>query len=289
MKKQQSSNARNRVAASLALPDTETCLMMLRRLKDQIGMAEIRLDLMESFDLARLISDAPCPLIMTCRPPREGGRFAGTENERLAILRQAIQLECAYVDIEWDSFDALLESPRTSTQLIVSRHWTDDMPAELLSAYDALKSRADAVKLVGMAHSETDMLPVFELLQKADKPVIAIAMGEAGALTRLLSPCFDSCLLTYGASSTEAITAAGQLTVSEMVNVYKLHLVNSQTAIRVHLCADKESAAAAVKQNSHTNGELLHVGLVVEAQDIPRLADGMRSAISNLKLVINSD
>src|SRR5215216_3947572 len=93
----------NRVAVSLALPDTEACLAALDQLGPRIGMAEIRLDLMERFDLARLIAGSPCPLILTCRPPREMGRFSGSEAERLAILAQAIRMEAAYVDVEWDS------------------------------------------------------------------------------------------------------------------------------------------------------------------------------------------
>jgi 3-dehydroquinate dehydratase type I len=287
MRQEQRSSANNRVAASLALPDTESCLTMLRSLTAKIGIAEIRLDLMESFDLARLIRESPCPLIITCRPPREGGRFDGSEDARLAILRQAMQLECAYVDIEWDSVAKLREHPRNSTQLIVSRHWTDHMPTELLSVYDALKSDADVVKLVGMSRRLYDMFPVFDLLQRAAEPVIAIAMGEAGVLTRLLAPCFGSCLLTYGSPSPEAITAPGQLTVAEMVDAYKMHLVNPQTTISLHLCASKDAADIVAKHNSHAPGEILHVGLVVTAEEVPRLVAGMRLTIPHLNLTID--
>lgn len=287
MTPEHSSSAPNRVAASLALPDTESSLTMLRRLAALCWIAEIRLDLMESFDLAQLIREAPCPLIITCRPPREGGRFAGSEVERLAILRQAIQLECAYVDIEWDSLAALRQRPNTRTRVIVSRHWMDEMPTELRSAYNALKHEADVVKLVGMARRVTDIFPVFELLQQAVKPVIAIAMGEAGRLTRLLSPCFNSCLLTYGAPSPEAVNAPGQLTVAEMVDVYKLHLVHPQTNITLHLCANKDAADMAVEQNSHATGEALHVGLVVTAEEIPELVTGLRRTLRHLNLTID--
>lgn len=286
MRQKRGSSAHHRIAASLALPDTQSCLAMLHRLSTQIGIAEIRLDLMESFDLAQLIRESPCPLIITCRPPREGGRFAGSEDERLAILRQAISLEYAYVDIEWDSAAALLERPRGRARLIVSRHWMDSMPAELISAYDALKHEADAVKLVGRARRVTDILPVLELLRRAEKPVIAIAMGEEGALTRLLAPCFDSCLLTYGASSPEAVTARGQLTVTEMVEVYKLHLVNPQTTINLHLCASTSAAAGVVKRNSQAPGDALLVCLIVTAEELPALVVGLRRNLTRLNLTI---
>src|SRR5436305_15284837 len=98
----------NRIAVSLAPPDTDVCLSLLGELASRIGMAEVRLDLMDSFDLPRLIAAAPCPLIITCRPPREGGRFAGSEAERLDILAQAMDPGWAYVDVGWACLEALL-------------------------------------------------------------------------------------------------------------------------------------------------------------------------------------
>ena len=41
----------NRVAASLAPPDTDSCLHELERLAPRIGLAEVRLDLMRTFDI----------------------------------------------------------------------------------------------------------------------------------------------------------------------------------------------------------------------------------------------
>ena len=164
-------------------------------------MAEIRLDLMRTYDLARLINEAPCRLIITCRPPREGGQFTGSEAERLDILRQAIDLRCAFVDVEWDSVAKLGRPRHSATRLIVSRHWLDEMPPTLLPIYQRLRRQADVVKLVGRANHLTEILPVLNFLHQSTSPVIGLAMGEAGQLTRLLAPCFEHCLLTYGTLS----------------------------------------------------------------------------------------
>ena len=51
----------NRVAASLAPPDTDSCLRELDRLAPRIGLAEVRLDLMRSFDVAKLVAERPGP------------------------------------------------------------------------------------------------------------------------------------------------------------------------------------------------------------------------------------
>ncbi len=270
----------NRIAASLAPPDTETCLATLSDLAADVGMAEIRLDLMESFDLARLIAEAPCPLLLTCRPPREGGRFAGSEAERLAILRRAIELGVAYVDVEWDCVAALADRGRSSTKLVVSRHWYDDMPGQLWATYEALREQADVVKLVGAARRPADMLPVLDLLHRAGGPVIGIAMGAAGQPTRLLAPCFPNCLLTYGAAASSTTTASGQLSVAEMLSVYHLDRVGPDTAIFIHLCSNAELVELASKKNSGVvSGEELHVPLLVSGAEVADLLGGLRACL----------
>lgn len=274
----------NRVAVSLAPPDTEACLAELRRMAGRAALAEVRLDLMERFDLARLVAESPIPLIITCRPPREMGRFAGPEADRLALLAQAIRLGAAYVDVEWDSVDALAAlGARSRTRVIASRHWTDRMPGDLWPFYTDLRGRAAAVKLVGMAARPADMLPVFELLARAPGPLVAIAMGEAGRLTRLLAPCFASCLLTYGAATPAGATAAGQFSVADLTDVYRLQHVGPQTAVHLHLCADAAAAAAVGARNAEEDpGAVLHAPLIADAAQAADLLPGLRACLPQL-------
>lgn len=267
----------NKIAISLALPDTKACLEALAPLASCISLAEIRLDAMDDFDLPRLIAESPCPLIMTCRPPREGGYFAGTETERLAILAQAIDLGCAYVDIEWDSLAAFAGRKGSSTKIIASRHWHDQMPADLRPFYEALREEADVVKLVGLAQRITETLPVFDLLWRASSPVIGLAMGAAGQLTRLLAPCFPQCLLTYAATSAVNVTASGQLSIADVTDLYHLQQVGPQTDVHLHLCSGPASAQAVLEQNQAGRvGERLYIPLMISASEaqalLPRLA-----------------
>jgi 3-dehydroquinate dehydratase type I len=250
-------NPVNRVAVALGLDNTAATLEELQKLEGWIGLAEIRLDLMEEFDLEQLITRSPCPLVVTCRAPREGGSFIGTESERLEILSAASALGCAYVDIEWDCVSNF-RNYGESTKVIVSRHFHDSMPGDLWTQYSEMRRRADVVKLVGFAGQTLDTLPIIELMVKADSPVIAIAMGAAGLITRLIAPCFDSCLLTYAAANPEAGTAPGQIGVHEMINHFGVDRVGSDTPIEVHLYCDprKESAA---KEICRGDGARLHV------------------------------
>lgn len=273
----ESSMTINKVAVSLALVDTEACLKALAPLASCISLAEIRLDAMDSFDLPRLIAESPCPLIITCRPPREGGYFPGSETERLAILAQAIDLGCAYVDIEWDSLRAFAGHKHSSTRIIASRHWHNHMPDNLKPFYKTLREEADVVKLVGLAQHITETLPVFDLLWNASSPVIGLAMGVAGQLTRLLAPCFPQSLLTYAAPSTANVTASGQLSIADTTNLYHLQRVGPKTRVHLHLCSGPASVQEVLKQNqARWPGETLHIPLEITALEaralLPRLA-----------------
>jgi 3-dehydroquinate dehydratase type I len=263
----------NRVAASLAPPDTLSCLQDLERLAPKIGMAEIRLDLMRAFDIEKLVASSPVPLILTCRPTRERGGYAGSERERLAILRTAYECECAYIDVEADCLDSVSGWRGSATQIIASQHWFDRMPADLSDQYLDLRDRCAVVKLVGTAHSATDVLPVLELLHDATTPVIGMAMGRPGTCTRIMSPVFPHSLLTYGSATMADHTAPGQITVDEMVNLYALHLVNADTRVYVHIIStDRQDREVLRAQERAVPGAELHVSLRTPDADAPPLA-----------------
>src|SRR3954452_16830670 len=64
-------------------------------------LIELRLDfLAKAPDFKRLLADKPCPMIATVRRSQDGGRFTGSEEDRLVLLRQAIVSGFDWVDIE---------------------------------------------------------------------------------------------------------------------------------------------------------------------------------------------
>ena len=265
----------NRVAASLAAEDTGSCLRELDRLAPRIGLAEVRLDLMRSFDVARLVAKAPVPLILTCRPERERGGFKGPESERMAILRSAHDHGCAYIDVEADRLDLVAGwGGGSPTQVIASQHWFDAMPPDLPGTYRDLRDRCAVVKLVGTAQSAADVLPVLELLRDASTPVIGMAMGGPGTCTRILAPAFPQTVLTYGAATSAAATAPGQITIDEMTDRYALHLVTPATKVYVHVTRPDDALRA---QQQAEPGAELHVPL--RAEDPAALSARLRETL----------
>lgn len=276
----------NRLALSLAVATTEECLTILRKFGDVVALAEICLDAMAPFDLARLGAESPVPLIATCRPVREGGSYTGRERDRLEILEAAALAGFRYVDIEWDALDALREHRLPdSVQVIASRHWFGEIPSDLYPFYEELRDRADVVKLVGTARGVSDVVPMFDLWAKATSQVIAFAMGPEGRLTRLLAVCAEPSLLTYAAAQEDAETAPGQLPVEELTARYHLHEAGPTTPIFLHICASADEREQAVRRN---DGEGLHIALPA-ASDLRPVIGAILRTLPHARVVNRAD
>jgi 3-dehydroquinate dehydratase / shikimate dehydrogenase len=217
------------IGVALGVRTTAEALDALHAAAAAADIAEIRLDLMAEFDLPRLLEARPCPVVVTYRPEREGGRYGGSESERIAVLRRAIELGAEYVDVELDTVGRLGE--RRGTGVIVSSHDFSGMPADVAGRWRAIKAAgADVVKVVGMAHEAREAVPILETLARADRPTIAIGMGEAGLLTRVLALKYDACLLTYCALGAGEPVAPGQLSVADLREVYRGDRIGPETA-----------------------------------------------------------
>lgn len=268
---------RNKLAVSLRPADTEECLGQLHEASRYVALAEVCLDLMQRFDLERIAKESPLPLVVSCRPVRERGAFSGSESERLAVLTAAMRLDVDYVDVEWDAFERLAPPRASATRIIASRHWHEGMPRSLLGDYARLRAHAYAVKLVGTARRIEDLAPVIELLRTAQSPVVAVAMGDLGRLSRLVAPAYHSALLTFGALTHGSATAAGQFTIREMFDLYRLADLQLGAHVVVHLCDEEPVAEAMAALNAQGTGGELHVGITVPVAERTRVVRALEA------------
>ena len=217
------------IGVSLGVGDTDQALAALTEVAAVADIAELRLDFMAEYDLPRLLADRPCPVIVTNRPEREGGRFTGSEADRLRPLQAAIDLGADYVDIEHDSV-SLLPAQRGTTQIIVSYHDFTATPPTLPDIAARLQEQgADVVKVVGMAQTPADNRYVLETFDEARLPTIAIGMGVAGLASRVLALRYEQCFLTYATLGKGEQVAPGQLPVEAMQAVYQASAIGSET------------------------------------------------------------
>ncbi|MCI0458777.1 MAG: shikimate dehydrogenase, partial [Gemmataceae bacterium] len=191
---------------------------------------ELRLDfLARAPDFKRLLKDRPCPLIATVRRPQDGGRWNGSEAERLTLLRQAIVAGFDWVDLETDVIDSI---PRFGqVKRIVSYHNRSETPPDLADIYGRMcKQDADLVKVAVAAQDPLDNLLVLDLLHNPPKPTVAFCMGDMGLPSRLLSGRFGA-PFAYAAFNKERGIAPAIPSFEEMKALYAFPQVTASTPI----------------------------------------------------------
>lgn len=203
----------------------------LRRRRDQAPgdtLVELRLDAVDRPDVAGALEGRRRPVLITCRPRWEGGGFDGSEEERLALLEQAVAQGAEYVDIEWAALTPTFGGGGRH-RLVVSMHDFSGIPTDLDARVDAMsRSGAGIVKIAVMAGRLRDCLPLLGLAARRQRPTIALAMGEAGVPTRVLAARFGSCW-TYAGD--EEGVAPGQLTVRRMLGEFGFDRIGPETLV----------------------------------------------------------
>lgn len=208
---------------------------------------EVRLDYLKDGGSPVRWAALGLPAIATCRPPREGGRYLGTEATRLERLRRAAQEGAAWVDVEWDVVEALGDLP---VPRIVSRHLFDETPADVLALWEEMAARGgDVVKVATRARSLTDALRVCSLYTQVDRPTIAIAMGEPGIVTRILAFAFPVAFLSYAAPTPDRAAAPGQLTAQVMLADYAVDRLRTGVPYYGYLAPDAARGGVVAKVN----------------------------------------
>lgn len=193
-------------------------------------LVELRLDyLMTPPNLKRLLAERPCPVIVTCRREKDGGRWVKSEEERLMLLRQAIAAGVEYVDLEEDIAASI---PRFGkTKRIISYHNFQETPEDLTHLHARLSNlNADVVKIATMAHSPHDNLRLMRLMRTSRVPTVAICMGEFGQPSRILAAKFGA-PFTYATFHAERTMAPGQLSYQQMKEIYRYEKINTETEV----------------------------------------------------------
>lgn len=167
----------------------------LRRGRDAAAgadLVEVRLDGVDQPSAAGALEGRLRPVIVTCRPAWEGGRFEGSEEERHRILSEAATAGAEFIDVELRAgFAADIIRPRRGRGVVASMHLFGEPPPDVPSMVRALHATgAEVVKFAYEARSLTETLPLFDLVQQPEfqgSDHVLIAMGAPGVATRVLA------------------------------------------------------------------------------------------------------
>ena len=190
---------------------------------------EIRLDFlkMEQVPSAlEIIKKDLNRIVCTLRPKTEGGKFSGTEKERIAIIKLIAEYNPFLLDIEYNALKKNKELVKylktTKTKLLVSWHDFKKTPkdAELKNQINQMSKFSSNVKIVSTAKSTEDATRMLELYSKKGKNnLISFAMGDAGRISRILCLYLGS---PYTYVSLGKAIAPGQFSVDEVNKIINL-------------------------------------------------------------------
>jgi 3-dehydroquinate dehydratase/shikimate dehydrogenase len=202
----------------------------LRTRRDQVTdaeMVELRLDTVSDPSAAAALAGRRKPVIVTCRSKAQGGHFKGSEEERHAILAEAITLGAEFVDVEWSGGCADLLARTGGSRIVLSHHDFNGIPHDLEQIARAmLSSGAEVVKLAVKTSRLSDNIRLREISKGTRAPMSLIGMGDAGIPSRVLASWMGSCW-TYAGDG----VAPGQINVARMQGEFGFRGIGARTNV----------------------------------------------------------
>ncbi len=207
-------------------------------------MVELRVDLIGDAAAVEdvLRASRGLPIILTVRPGSEGGKWTADQAARLKLIERLSRLRPEFIDIELATWKRSVEARRIAgracgesggSRLIVSHHDMESTPDDLGSVFDELaQTPAYVIKAVFTAHDTTDALRVLEQLQRLaqERDVIALAVGEAGLVSRVLARKLGG-FLTFASFASGHESAPGQPTIGTLRERYGWNAIGRSTRV----------------------------------------------------------
>lgn len=233
-------SAESAATDAAAARDAGAALVELR--VDQIGDARI---------VESLLATAPGTWIVTIRSAEEGGFWDAGEDERISLFERLGLAQPGWIDVEFATWrrsanirqkialvasaDDAMASDRSRNRLILSSHDLRSTPsdADLDDLLSAIRVAGPSVaKIVTTARDSRDALRILSLLSRnAGKgPLIALAMGEAGQVTRVLGPKFGA-WGNFASLRSGAESAPGQLTIDDLRSRFRYESIGPATRV----------------------------------------------------------
>lgn len=231
-----------KICVSLMGEDLHVCEREWMLLQDQrFDIVEWRLDYFQESDHMDMVLDCAQalyskrgnhPLLATFRSLRDGGEKDIQEKEYACLCETLITSSLIdMIDIEYRFSDELKKKIITlanqyDVKVVVSYHDFTCTPSkeEQLQLFQGMQDcGGDIIKLALMPQTMHDVLSVldatYEMAQKASVPVVSMAMGNLGKITRIAGEFFGSCI-TF--ASSQQASAPGQMKIEDVKTILEL-------------------------------------------------------------------
>lgn len=212
---------------------TEIAAAAERAAQARADVIELRIDSLsaapereEAIRACRIVREYGIPVLFTLRTQRDGGPGTADAAAYEALLMAAAESgACEAIDCELsvgeEAFARIVHAAHAAGVAVVGSSHEFGHIGDMQRAADWLKRQealgADVCKAAVMTHSASEAMEAMLVMTSAGEalecPMIAIAMGPAGVLTRIGAQCMGSCLSfgTAGEASAPGQIDAGAL------------------------------------------------------------------------------
>ena len=169
--------------------------------------------------------------VATCRRRVGGGELVGDFGEELYWLIKAREAGCQWCDLE---VETLRELPERSVKgfsvpgkVMLSMHDFRRTPVLPKKLWVAGRGEGDVIKIAAMARTIGDSVRLLKVAKNSPQ-MVAVPMGEVGLPARILA-LREGSALAY--APVAAATAPGQVSLRELKELYRAHLLTRKTAV----------------------------------------------------------
>ena len=221
-----------KICVSVCAETADELIEQVKRAEDLADVIEIRFDCLKKDEIQKVWNSQTSSKeeICTFRPKIQGGKRDLDKKKRAEFWTSGKNLY--WVDFEYDLYE--LKLAWNHHHEICSYHNFRNVLEDLSKIYDKLKrTTADVLKIAVQTNDITNTIPIWKLLERAkndNKQIIPIAMGEAGKWTRILGLAHGA-FLTYAALDSGKETAPGQVSVSDLIEVYRAKELDENTEV----------------------------------------------------------
>ncbi|MEP7148008.1 MAG: shikimate dehydrogenase [Acidobacteriota bacterium] len=241
-----------KICVSICGETTNEVLGRIERARQLADVIEIRFDCLHPEEIEPLIEKLATrteQFLITFRPAGQGGTREITINERTEFWEKVASRldDTPLLDIEYD-----LEFPQgiDAKRIIVSRHEFSGRPDNLDDVFEGLFLRGSgAIKLAVNVTDASDAVDVYTLLNVIGRPVVPIAMGEAGKWTRILGLAHNA-WLTYASLDATEGTAPGQIAAEDLHNVFRVKELDRRSNVYAVIAGDTSYSLSPFMHNA---------------------------------------
>jgi 3-dehydroquinate dehydratase type I len=207
----------------ICVPIVSNDPVAIKKAEPLADLFEVRIDLIGT-GWREVTAQFKKPWLACNRRAEEGGKWRGSEEERVRELLNTAGLGAGIIDVELSTpgLAKVVKEIKGKAVCLISYHNNKETPREKL--YEIVRQEqaagADICKVVTTARNFADNIAMLQLIQEfPGVKVVALAMGAEGQISRVLCPLVGG-YFTYASISAGQESGAGQIAIEDLKKIY---------------------------------------------------------------------